>query len=126
MIVDVQHCAILRALAERYQHIDMDPNYPCSQLCRVQPLRLIITSATLDGEKFSAYFGDCPVFDVPGRQFPVTVEHTLDDHQSNYLDAAVDTALMLHETEPAGKKATTCCLQHFVHPLPLNFTSLVA
>jgi hypothetical protein len=25
------------------------------------PLKLIITSATLDGEKFSTYFNDCPV-----------------------------------------------------------------
>ncbi len=25
------------------------------------PLKLVVTSATLDGEKFSSYFGDCPV-----------------------------------------------------------------
>ena len=78
-----------------------------SKPCRVQPLRLIITSATLDGEKFSAYFGDCPVFDVPGRQFPVKVEHSLDNHGSNYLEAAVETALMLHETEPPGDARRT-------------------
>jgi hypothetical protein len=28
---------------------------------RERPLKLVVTSATLDGEKFSAYFGDCPV-----------------------------------------------------------------
>jgi hypothetical protein len=70
----------------------------------VQPLRLVITSATLDGEKFSAYFGDCPVFDVPGRQFPVQVVHSLDEHRSDYLQAAVDTALTLHESEPPGER----------------------
>ena len=33
----------------------------------------MITSATLDGEKFSTYFGDCPVFTIPGRCFDVAV-----------------------------------------------------
>ncbi|KIY98452.1 hypothetical protein MNEG_9509, partial [Monoraphidium neglectum] len=27
---------------------------------RERPLKLVVTSATLDGDKFSAYFGDCP------------------------------------------------------------------
>lgn len=30
-------------------------------------LRVLITSATLDGEKFAQYFGDCPVIRVPGK-----------------------------------------------------------
>jgi ATP-dependent RNA helicase DHX8/PRP22 len=29
--------------------------------CRAKPLKLIITSATLDGEKFSVYYNNCPV-----------------------------------------------------------------
>ena len=32
-----------------------------------EPLRLVITSATLESEKFSLYFNDCPVYHVPGR-----------------------------------------------------------
>ena len=28
-------------------------------------LKLIVTSATLDAEKFSAYFYDCPIFRIP-------------------------------------------------------------
>ena len=31
-----------------------------------EPLRLVITSATLESEKFSLYFNDCPVYHVPG------------------------------------------------------------
>lgn len=31
---------------------------------RERPLRVVVTSATLDGEKFSAYFNSCPVFHV--------------------------------------------------------------
>ncbi len=33
--------------------------------------KLIVTSATLDAEKFSSFFGNAPVFMIPGRTFPV-------------------------------------------------------
>lgn len=36
-------------------------------------LKVIVTSATLDAEKFSSYFFDCPIFTIPGRTFPVEV-----------------------------------------------------
>ncbi|CAK4667593.1 unnamed protein product [Aphanomyces euteiches] len=39
-------------------------------------LKLIITSATLDSDKFSAFFDNCPVFKVPGRSFPVDIYHS--------------------------------------------------
>jgi ATP-dependent RNA helicase DHX29 len=35
-------------------------------------------SATLDAEKFSSYFGGCPVLQVPGRTFPVEVRYLED------------------------------------------------
>ncbi len=35
-----------------------------SALRREKPLKLVVTSATLDGEKFSKYFMSCPVFHV--------------------------------------------------------------
>ena len=31
-----------------------------------QDFKLIVTSATLDAEKFSRYFLDCPIFTIPG------------------------------------------------------------
>eukprot|EP00439_Symbiodinium_sp_Y106_P025809 s1117_g3.t1 len=36
-----------------------------------QDLKLIISSATLDAEKFSEYFDNAPIFNVPGRRYPV-------------------------------------------------------
>ena len=39
-------------------------------------LKVIVTSATLDAEKFSAYFFSCPIFTIPGRTFPVEVMYT--------------------------------------------------
>jgi len=38
--------------------------------------KLIVTSATLDAEKFSSYFFDCPIFTIPGRTYPVEIMYT--------------------------------------------------
>jgi pre-mRNA-splicing factor ATP-dependent RNA helicase DHX38/PRP16 len=34
-------------------------------------MKLIVTSATLQADTFSSYFGGAPVFRIPGRTFPV-------------------------------------------------------
>ncbi|OEH78354.1 pre-mRNA splicing factor [Cyclospora cayetanensis] len=63
--------------------------------------RLIISSATLEAEKFSLYFDDAPIFRIPGRRFPVQIYYTKTP-EANFLDAAVVTALQLHFTQPSG------------------------
>ena len=46
-------------------------------LCRRRPdMKIIVTSATLDAEKFSTYFFKCPIFTIPGRTFPVEILYT--------------------------------------------------
>lgn len=57
--------------------------------------RLIVTSATMNSEKFSSFFGDCPVFDIPGRTFPVRVEYVRSPVE-DYVDAAVQRCLQIH------------------------------
>jgi len=38
-------------------------------IARFRPeLKLILSSATVNAEKFSAYFDDAPVFNIPGRR----------------------------------------------------------
>ena len=80
-------------------------------------LKLIITSATLDAEKFSAYFFDCPIFTIPGRLYPVEILYTKDP-EPDYLDAALITVMQIHLSEPAGdvllfltgqEEIDTCC-----------------
>jgi ATP-dependent RNA helicase DHX8/PRP22 len=45
--------------------------------CKQRPqLRVIVTSATLDVDKFAQYFNRCPVVRVPGRIFPVDIFHS--------------------------------------------------
>eukprot|EP01083_Nonionella_stella_P005204 15088_1 len=62
--------------------------------------KLIITSATLDTHKFCGYFDDCPSFHIPGRCYPVEVMHSKTT-QRFYVQSSVDTALRIHQSEPA-------------------------
>eukprot|EP00249_Psilotum_nudum_P023176 c28773_g1_i1 orf=661-4329(-) len=64
-------------------------------------LRLIVTSATLDAEKFSGYFFNCNIFTIPGRTYPVEILYTKQP-ESDYLDAALITVMQIHLTEPEG------------------------
>lgn len=71
-------------------------------LCRRRPdLKIIVTSATLDAEKFSTYFFQSPIFTIPGRTFPVEILYTK-EAESDYLDAAMITVMQIHLSEPAG------------------------
>lgn len=64
-------------------------------------LKLIVTSATLDAEKFSEYFDRCPIFSIPGRTYPVEIMYSKEP-ESDYLDAALVTVMQIHLTEPPG------------------------
>lgn len=64
-------------------------------------LRLIISSATLDAEKFSDFFDEAPVYFIPGRRFPVDIHYT-PQPEANYLHAAVTTVFQIHTTQPKG------------------------
>lgn len=64
-------------------------------------LKLIVTSATLDAEKFSNYFGKCPIFSIPGRLFPVTILYSREPEQ-DYLDASLITVMQIHLSQPPG------------------------
>ncbi|KAL1876445.1 DEAH-box ATP-dependent RNA helicase prp22 [Diaporthe australafricana] len=64
-------------------------------------LKIIVTSATLDADKFSSYFNEAPIFTIPGRTFPVEVLYSKEP-ESDYLDAALATVMEIHLTEPAG------------------------
>ncbi|KAK4486391.1 hypothetical protein RD792_009065 [Penstemon davidsonii] len=71
-------------------------------IARFRPdLKLLISSATLDAEKFSDYFDSAPIFKIPGRRFPVEIHYTKAP-EADYLDAAIVTALQIHATQPPG------------------------
>ena len=70
-------------------------------LKRRPDLKLIVTSATLDADKFSEYFNQCPIFSIPGRTYPVEIMYSREP-EDDYLDAALTTVMQIHLTEPAG------------------------
>ncbi|MDV2468703.1 ATP-dependent RNA helicase HrpA [Acinetobacter chinensis] len=60
---------------ERSLNIDFIMGYLKQLLPRRKDLKVIITSATLDVNRFSQYFNDAPVFEVEGRSYPVEVRY---------------------------------------------------
>ena len=73
LIVDEAH--------ERSLNIDFILGYLKQLLPRRPDLKLIITSATIDVERFAAHFDDAPIIQVPGRSFPV---------ETHYIERPVD------------------------------------
>ncbi|XP_063971809.1 probable pre-mRNA-splicing factor ATP-dependent RNA helicase mog-4 [Diachasmimorpha longicaudata] len=64
-------------------------------------LKLLISSATLDVSKFSAFFDGAPIFQIPGRRFPVDIYYTKAP-EADYIDACVVSILQIHATQPRG------------------------
>ena len=63
-------------------------------LSRRRDLKVVVSSATMDTEKFSAFFGNAPTVVVPGRLFPVeTVYMPPPDDEERDLPRDVETAL---------------------------------
>lgn len=66
-----------------------------------EDLKLIISSATMDAKKFSSYFDDAYIMQIPGRRFPVDIYYTKAP-EADYVEATVITALQIHVTQPPG------------------------
>ncbi|WP_234538879.1 ATP-dependent RNA helicase HrpA [Streptomyces shenzhenensis] len=60
---------------ERSLNIDFLLGYLAQLLPRRPDLKVVITSATIDPERFSRHFGDAPVIEVSGRTYPVEVRY---------------------------------------------------
>lgn len=59
---------------------------------RASNLKVLITSATLDGEKVSRFFCNCPILNVPGKLFPVEIQH-ISERPKSYIEASLKSAL---------------------------------
>ncbi|PLW82769.1 ATP-dependent RNA helicase HrpA [Kineobactrum sediminis] len=78
LIIDEAH--------ERSLNIDFLLGYLRQLLPKRPDLKLIITSATIDVERFAAHFGGAPIIEVSGRSYPV---------ETVYIDPAEDRDLGL-------------------------------
>ncbi|MCD7461004.1 hypothetical protein HAX54_044983 [Datura stramonium] len=70
-------------------------------VARRRDLKLIITSATLNGQKFSNFFGGVPIFHIPGRTFRVQIRYSKTPCE-DYVEAAVKQAMTIHIADAPG------------------------
>ncbi len=99
---------------ERSLNIDFLLGYLKTLLQRRKDLKLIITSATIDHERFSKHFSNAPIIEVTGRTYPVTVFYQpiggVDDDQAVDDDSVERAVLMavegILETERGGGVST--------------------
>lgn len=68
-------CIIIDEAHERSLNIDFLLGYLKQLLNKRKDLKLIITSATINTERFSKHFNNAPVIEVSGRTYPVEVEY---------------------------------------------------
>jgi ATP-dependent helicase HrpA len=91
LIIDEAH--------ERSLNIDFILGYLRQLLPRRLDLKVIITSATIDPERFAAHFDEAPIVEVSGRTYPVEIRYRpygLDDDRDQtqaVLDAVDELAL---------------------------------
>ncbi|MBI5460656.1 MAG: ATP-dependent RNA helicase HrpA [Gammaproteobacteria bacterium] len=67
LIIDEAH--------ERSLNVDFLLGYLARLLPRRPDLKLIITSATIDPQRFSKHFGNAPIIEVSGRTYPVDIRY---------------------------------------------------
>ncbi|KAK2953712.1 putative Pre-mRNA-splicing factor ATP-dependent RNA helicase PRP16 [Blattamonas nauphoetae] len=58
-------------------------------------LKFIVTSATMNADRFSQFFGNAPIYTIPGRTFPVDIFHTK-QNVPDYVAAASLEAVRIH------------------------------
>lgn len=117
---------------ERSLNIDFLLGYLKRLLPKRPDLKLIITSATIDVERFSTHFDDAPVIEVSGRTFPVEVRYRppeQDEDTTEAIGRAVDELMLEPEgdilvflpTEADIREATKALdgRHRFVETLPL-------
>lgn len=73
--LDAYDTIIIDEAHERSLNIDFLLGYISQLLPRRPDLKVIITSATIDPQRFSAHFNEAPIIEVSGRTYPVEVRY---------------------------------------------------
>lgn len=64
-------------------------------------LKVVISSATVEAKKFSQFFDNAPVLDIPGRSFPVEIIYA-GKPNPDYLTAVIDNVCRIHSSLTPG------------------------
>src|SRR5690606_32421790 len=74
-LLDAYDTLIVDEAHERSLNIDFLLGYLKWLLPRRPDLKVVITSATIDPQRFSKHFGDAPIINVSGRSYPVEIRY---------------------------------------------------
>ncbi|MEV7234588.1 ATP-dependent RNA helicase HrpA [Streptomyces sp. NPDC051020] len=91
---------------ERSLNIDFLLGYLARLLPKRPDLKVVITSATIDPERFARHFGNAPIVEVSGRTYPVEVryrpllEEDTDDSDRDQITAICDAVDELQAEGP--------------------------
>jgi ATP-dependent helicase HrpA len=86
---------------ERSLNVDFLLGYLRQLLPRRPDLKLVITSATIDPQRFSRHFDDAPVIEVSGRTYPVEVRYRpFEPDEADQTQAVCDAAAELGAEGP--------------------------
>lgn len=99
--LDKYSCIIMDEAHERALNTDVLMGLIKKVLARRRDLKLIVTSATMNAERFSRFFGGAPEFIIPGRTFPVDIQFSRSPCE-DYVDSAVKQVLAIHVSQGPG------------------------
>src|SRR6201996_7904379 len=99
--LDRYSCIIMDEAHERALNTDVLMGLIKNVLARRRDLKLIVTSATMNSERFSRFFGGAPEFFIPGRTFPVDIQFSRSPCE-DYVDTAVKQILAIHVSQGHG------------------------
>ncbi len=87
---------------ERSLNIDFLLGYLRQLLPKRPDLKVIVTSATLDAERFSQHFGGAPVIEVSGRLYPIETRYRPfgEDDDRDIGEAIADAVTEAHRAGP--------------------------
>ncbi|KAK3669820.1 DEAH-box RNA helicase prp16 [Recurvomyces mirabilis] len=99
--LDQYSCIIMDEAHERALNTDVLMGLIKKVLSRRRDLKLIVTSATMNAERFSRFYGGAPEFFIPGRTFPVDIQYSRSPCE-DYVDSAVRQVLAIHVSQSDG------------------------
>jgi ATP-dependent helicase HrpA len=103
LLAEIHHDPLLRrydtVIVDEAHERSLNIDFLLGYLARILPkrpdLKVIITSATIDPERFARHFGGAPVVEVSGRTYPVEVRYEPVEEDEDVVDAIGDACEQL-------------------------------